>query len=93
MRALILALMLMTAPAVMAQSADENAKLRELVTLYEQLLEGKQKELELVTNQLTKERDFYKENLDKEKETTRQLTIRLRSCTGRFLGLFRICRL
>lgn len=52
-----------------------------------------EKQLDTTTKKLEGERNFWKSQFDAERQTTLRLEAIFRSCGGRFLGLFRICRL
>lgn len=67
--------------------------LKEALRASEAQREAYEKKLLLTRTQLENERDFWKGQFDVERESNLRLTSIFKSCTGRVLGLFRICRL
>lgn len=76
---------------------EERAKLEErldkALKTAEEIEVNRDKTIEVITTKLTKERDYWKSEFEAERSNTLMLEGIFRSCTGRFLGLFRICRL
>lgn len=68
-------------------------KLEETVKLYDELIVGKDKLLQETSEKLITERNFWQEQYNKEKIQTEKYSQLFRSCTGKILGVFRICRL
>lgn len=66
---------------------------RELDKLYREVLVNKDKELVLVKEKLGNERDYWKSQFEAERQNALRLEGIFRSCTGRILWLFRVCRL
>lgn len=66
---------------------------KELDKLYREVLDNKDKELSLVREKLGNERDYWKSQFEAERQNTLRLEAIFKSCTGRVLWLFRICRL
>lgn len=66
---------------------------RELDKLYREVLANKDKELVLVKEKLGNERDYWKSQFEAERQNALRLEGIFRSCTGRILWLFRVCRL
>lgn len=67
--------------------------LEETVLLKDRLILGKDSELRLVTEKLTKEKDFWESEFLRQREVNSRLETTLKSCTRKILGVFRICRL
>lgn len=76
---------------------DENKELTRRITetdrLYRELVSNKDQELKLVREKLSNERDYWRKEFEAERQTTLRLESIFRSCSGRILWLFRICRL